>query len=926
MDLKSYLLIALALANTFLGILVLIKGVRARVGRFFLPVVVAVVLWILAMVYYRNATPASVTLWCRLLYASAALIPSTFIIFSSILPNRRFNKKLFLSVILACLFILLLHLHPSWLIITASKVVGGENSIQFGPLFFIYAIYIVGLFAGSYYYLLKSYKEYSGSARLQLKYVFFGSLISSNTAFVTNLFLPWVGNFSLNWLGQIMTIFWLGFITYAIIKHRFMDIRVAIQATIIKIVSASVLFLLFFSAVTLALDRFGGDTYRNRWVWSLLIAVIVAFFFQPLDHLIRALTDRLLFQKAYSYQQLLRELSQTIATTINLDQLLNSIREVLIKTVRIQRVEFVIFREVAGKPYRSYRGDASPEEVGGKDISGTLLFDYLRNQAPPVVVVTDEIRQAVSEADGVEKSRLEGLLGDLETLRAAAAVPLPTSEGLVGVVLLGDKRSGDAFSTGDIQALETLMYQMGTAVENARLYSEVQQFNSKLRQEVKSATKELADRNRNLTVLRRLDSIIMNTLDLGDMCRKIVDTITWELGYEAGLIALVDPDGKVLRAKAVSGTPAVTRIWRSLSSGVDSFEISLDDPKAKGNYLVRVVKERTAIGTNQIEDLYCPPLSQEEAERIRQETKLKGHIIYPLSAKGKALGVVVFGLPRPFQKVGHSERDLLQAFIEQAGIAVENAQLYEKIRETAKQLSRANERLLELDKLKDEFVGVASHELRTPMTAIKGFIWMVLEGKGGKLASKQKYYLGKASEGVERMLNLINDMLDVSRIESGAMKLEKVKGSLPELVNEVISELRVKAEGKGLSLAFQEPQSAVPDLLFDPGKIREVLVNLVGNAIKYTDSGEVTVSVEKGDDGFVITTVSDTGRGISPDDLGKLFKKFGRLDNSFVTTAESGGTGLGLYIAKSLVEAHGGKITVESELGKGSAFRFTLPV
>ena len=263
--------------------------------------------------------------------------------------------------------------------------------------------------------------------------------------------------------------------------------------------------------------------------------------------------------------------------------------------------------------------------------------------------------------------------------------------------------------------------------------------------------------------------------------------------------------------------------------------------------------------------------------------------------------------------------------MEQEGIAIENGQLYERVSETAEKLALANERLLGLDKLKDEFVGIASHELRTPMTAIKGFLWMLGAGKGGSLSDQQKHYLDKASQGTDRMLNLINDMLDVSRIESGAMKLDKRLSSLANLIREVVDELRLKAASKNLSLDFIG-DGTVADFEFDSSKIHEVLVNLIANSIKFTDKGGITVSLVNKNGNMVEICVQDTGRGIASEDIGKLFKKFGRVDSSFVTSAETGGTGLGLYITKALVEAHGGKISVESAVEKGSAFRFTLPI
>jgi signal transduction histidine kinase len=249
----------------------------------------------------------------------------------------------------------------------------------------------------------------------------------------------------------------------------------------------------------------------------------------------------------------------------------------------------------------------------------------------------------------------------------------------------------------------------------------------------------------------------------------------------------------------------------------------------------------------------------------------------------------------------------------------------EKLAVLANKLRVTNLRLEELDKMKDEFVSITSHELRTPMTAIQGYLWMLRSGRGGKLTDKQSGYLAKAERGSERMVRLINDMLDVSRIEQGRMVLKREEFDIKLLIQEVLEEARLKANVKRLPLTFLAVAEKLPKVSADRQRVREVLVNLLDNAIKFTTKGSVTVDAYP-QGPFLKISITDTGRGISQEDLPRLFKKFGRLETSFVTAAEAGGTGLGLYISKALVERMGGKTGVESEVGKGSTFSFTLPV
>lgn len=227
------------------------------------------------------------------------------------------------------------------------------------------------------------------------------------------------------------------------------------------------------------------------------------------------------------------------------------------------------------------------------------------------------------------------------------------------------------------------------------------------------------------------------------------------------------------------------------------------------------------------------------------------------------------------------------------------------------------------EKAREEFISIASHELRTPMTIIKNYLWMLQNKKGGDLTPKQGEYVEKATAGTERMIKLIHDMLDISRMEQGRMEFHPTQVSIASLIGEIASDFKIKADQKGMKLSLKIEDN-LPKVRADEDKLREVIVNLIGNSLKYTDTGFVNVeALTEGKN--VKVSITDSGRGISKDDIPKLFNKFGRLDNSFVTAAESGGTGLGLYIVKSIVEAMGGKVGVSSEgVGKGSTFWFTV--
>lgn len=229
---------------------------------------------------------------------------------------------------------------------------------------------------------------------------------------------------------------------------------------------------------------------------------------------------------------------------------------------------------------------------------------------------------------------------------------------------------------------------------------------------------------------------------------------------------------------------------------------------------------------------------------------------------------------------------------------------------------------LETERTRREFVYLASHELRTPLTAIKGFLDMIVEGDAGEANPTVIEYVKNAYEGVERLLRLVEDLLNVSRIEEGKISINPQSVEIVSEIKTLISDLLPTAQRRGLYLEFEPPTKDIPPIEVDPDRLREIMVNLVGNAIKFTNSGGVTVALQsKGEE--LIISIKDTGIGIAEKDLPNLFKRFYRVAIS--TAAEKHGTGLGLYIVKTLIEMMGGRVWVESKLGQGSTFSFSIP-
>lgn len=248
----------------------------------------------------------------------------------------------------------------------------------------------------------------------------------------------------------------------------------------------------------------------------------------------------------------------------------------------------------------------------------------------------------------------------------------------------------------------------------------------------------------------------------------------------------------------------------------------------------------------------------------------------------------------------------------------------EELQEISDRLAVANTELHRLDTAKSEFISIASHQLRTPLTAIKGFVSLLLEGAYGRLEPSVADTLNKVYLANARLMNLVENLLNISRIEAGRIQYQFAPTKLEDILTELHELFMLAAHEKGLRLGISLPKTPLPLLSLDGAKIREVVSNVIDNSIKYTEKGEVLVVVEqKGNK--VVVTVSDTGVGIDPDDLPHLFKKFERGKDAAQVNVSS--TGLGLYVGKSFIEAHGGTIRAESAgKGKGARFILELPV
>ena len=308
-------------------------------------------------------------------------------------------------------------------------------------------------------------------------------------------------------------------------------------------------------------------------------------------------------------------------------------------------------------------------------------------------------------------------------------------------------------------------------------------------------------------------------------------------------------------------------------------------------------------------------------------------LILPLVKEDKIIGYLCLG---DHLTSGYTNRDIraLYTISDELVIAIQNAlavheirelnaTLQQKVNNATKELRSSNLVLRQLDKVKDEFISMASHQLRTPLTSVKGYISMVIEGDAGKITNPQKKLLEEAFMSSERMVHLINDFLNVSRIQTGKFIIEKSPVDLSKLVSEELDSLRPNATARGLKFNYKPPKK-FPIMELDEGKMRQVIMNYADNAIYYTSENSIIYINLSIDNNEALFTVKDTGIGVPVKEREHLFSKFYRASNARVRRPD--GTGVGIYLAKKVINALGGKVVFESVEGKGSTFGFRLPI
>jgi len=521
--------------------------------------------------------------------------------------------------------------------------------------------------------------------------------------------------------------------------------------------------------------------------------------------------------------------------------------------------------------HRGVSPQAAQDTDRGKEGEG--LAGLALQQRAPIVV------EHLAQHPTLAHSRLRQ-----EGYESCMVMPLWLHGQLVGTVSLF-ARSARGFDTYE----RSFFYQVGITLENALLYEEA------------------ARREREAAFLDRATQLFNSTLDLDAILQQVTRLATEVLGDSCS-IALIEAGNAYL-------VPAA-----SYHPDPQAQEARL---QAQREHPIRIGDAGSVVGLAAVDGRPYLVKDARQEGRVRYVDRLNIHsmIAVPIIVQGRILGVLATSIAHPGRQFTQADLRLALALADRAALAIENSRLYAQERRLRQELESLNQEVQEANRLKTEFVTVVTHELRSPLTSIAGYIELLLE-ESYEGAEAHRDYLQIVKRNAYRLLELSNDLLDIARIEAGKLVLKRVPLDLGGVIYEVSGALRPQIEAKGQHLRL-DLAAHLPVVTGDPERVTQILLNLVSNAHKYTPpGGSITIATRAERTGVCIA-VQDTGIGLSAEEQQQLFTKFFRAQHPLVR--EAGGTGLGLAIVHALVALHGGTITVVSAPGQGSTFNITLP-
>jgi signal transduction histidine kinase len=566
----------------------------------------------------------------------------------------------------------------------------------------------------------------------------------------------------------------------------------------------------------------------------------------------------------------LNDITRQLTGTLETEPLLQNILDSGVAILNCEAGSLFLVDETTDElVFNATAGPVARNLAGTRLPAGTgIVGEAVQNRKP---IISNNVEQNTSWAATTDKST--GFI-----TRAILAVPMLIKERVIGVVEVINRKDGLPFTEDDQNLIAAFAGQAAVAIENARLYTLTDQ--------------ELSARVEELSVMQRIDRELNASLDVARAMRLTLEWALRQSAADAGLIGILEEKG--IRLMAQQGYEEIEQTYKDTLMPLEQTAM------------------KTAVDTSQPQQVALDENKPGLLPSARHQT------VVPIHREANVIGLIVLESKQVVEAEIGETLAFLTRLSDHAAIAIANAQLYHEVQ-------AANE-------AKSEFVSFVAHELKNPMTSIKGYTELLSKGAVGPITSMQSNFLGTIHSNVERMSTLVSDLNDNSKIEAGRLRMDFRALDMAEVLDEVMRSTKRQMDDKKQTAQVNMP-AKLPKTWADPTRLAQIITNLVSNAHKYTpEGGVITVGAEdcknqwdpEGASRVVHMWVKDTGIGISLEDQKKIFQKFFRSEDS--KAREAPGTGLGLNITKSLIEMMGGRIWFESEFRQGTTFHFTVPI
>jgi signal transduction histidine kinase len=620
--------------------------------------------------------------------------------------------------------------------------------------------------------------------------------------------------------------------------------------------------------VLVVTHRARAARFHERDIWLMELFAAQAAIALEKSHLLKEARHRA------NQLATLSEVSVAISSTLDLDTALKRVMDCAVQILSAEAGSLLLLdRNGQDLTFEVVLGPTGSELKGLKTEVGKGIVGTVALTGQPLIIneAANDPRWNVA-FDEATNFRTRDIL----------CVPMITRERVVGVVEVINKQDGTAFSQEEAALLMSFGAQAAIAIENAQIFGGVD--------------KALAERVQELQALQVFDRELQASLELKTVLDVTLTRAMDALGIEMGLMG-------ILREQPDEEPGVYLLAQRGMPMEMSRYK---RDPWPLTRGIIgRVVRTGDLAWVNDI---------SQDRDYVPNSFRSRSVLVVPIKREEQVIGVIDLESPSP-DYFTSDDVNFIKLLVSPAAIAIQNAQLFEQVKEA--------------NQAKTDFMDRVSHDLKLPMTSIKGYAKLLQMSAGGAWNDQQKEFLTVISNNVDRMARMVKDLLDFSRIEAGRIRLEIQDVQMGEVIDEVIGSVKPQIQNKELDLTV-EVEENLPELRADYGRIVEIVTNFVSNAYKYTPKGgEIYVKAKSyGYNGAiegVSVTVKDTGYGISAEDQAKLFnEKFFRSNDPKIR--DEPGTGLGLWITKTMIETHGGELTFESELGHGTSFTFTLPL